>query len=685
MSFTRLSSFFFSEASKNINYSPIPSVSPENKKDKKENKSEAEMYISSDVELGSFPNTPRSKVTTSRIDDSDNDDSEEYYDCVNVEESADDNNDEENDDHETYYDLLNNTEEKEEKEKSAKDEESLLEVFEILKELKIISDDSTINKPEAKEEISDDEHQVLLQGLAQCTNDFTIDEHQQLLQDLQDLGVFAEDQEDKNRDENLDDQPDNKTTSLLPSPNEILFYLSILAAAGVSIPTAIYALFLLSGMPIQEAGENLGAWWKSMSTAKKIWSIIFAFSSEYVNTKLNIKFFSEFWEKLTTNLKKCFTDVKSFFVSTVATILALGGAFAAGVLAYEGLIFSKILAPIFAALNSGLFFISRYIGVNRVFNRFINRKNNNIQRNIIDDINHLKEPFKVKLEAKLKEVVEELLRNKKPDEEKILTKSDFDIIFKALADELDKIKSGPDKKDCIKEKTRTEQAAEIGAKIFDNSLAAFIATITMITFAHKTKKGVEAMSDDLKDINNLLKILEGAPGGLASAMLFGVSAADFRTLCIEAAFHLYHHPKEIPFFLKDVALNVCATTSMYFVGTTIPGPDNEYNIPLNPATSLGFAIPNAIGAFFINFSATLQNYVEHPDSKKPTLDQVIHHFRNAHINSVPKEVISNLSMFKPKEVKVVKPITVLKPIYQDEEGHALPERASVAAAGGYRR
>lgn len=420
------------------------------------------------------------------------------------------------------------------------------------------------------------------------------------------------------------------------------------AAVATALPTAMNSLVMASGRPIKEVGENWNAWWNAMSIFQKIFSIINTGASEFVNAKLNLDFFSQFWDRVKSNFKNCLNSPKDFFINNISIILGFAGGIAAGAIAFEAFEFLLYLAIAFSCFNFSVFFISRYLGVNKTLTRLFNRETINTQHVVIDKFKHLKEHYKQVLQDHLDEIANKLREQHAADTTR-LTKEDFEVLFAKLAEKLTEIHLMND--DCFNAKTCSEYTKELAGTIFDITFASFIAAIAIPTFTKKKRIGIETLlklikgDNPLKDLPNEQKIPFGILGGLASAMLYGISALDFRSLLVDASAHLYAHPTDIPKFLFELTANIFATSGMFNVGAGIPGDDNEFNISMNPYSYWLFTLGSAAGGLVVNFAPPLKALIEEPDKASPTVDEIIKYFHNPALNTISKNTAEGLRVY----------------------------------------
>lgn len=432
--------------------------------------------------------------------------------------------------------------------------------------------------------------------------------------------------------------------------------IKIIGSLLFSAATAIYSLVMLSGKSPADIGK---AWWDEMSTLKKTSSILLATASELVNAELNLDFFSQLVKELQDNLKKSLHSPLEFTNNLLSIILGIGGGIAAGAIAYEAFVWLAYIVFAFAAFNLAIFFASRYLGVHKSIDRIFNRDIANLQREIVDNLNHLKSDYQNELAQVLDNKVAELLSAHETANEfgedglPHLTSSDYENLFSTLAKKLYDIAAlHPD---CLKEKTWDEYAAHYAGMLFDLTFATMMGTFAFMTFDKKCQTGIDLIlrmltNKNLSQLNKLEAIGAGGVGGVPSAFLYALMAYDFRELCTDTCKYLYENPKDIATFLVRLFANVATATGMYSVGASLPGPDNLFNISGNSYTKIISGLGNGLAAFVVNMGPTVKKYTKSIDTRHPSVAEVIHQHHNPAVRMISRDTATCLkayTLFQP--------------------------------------
>jgi hypothetical protein len=425
------------------------------------------------------------------------------------------------------------------------------------------------------------------------------------------------------------------------NPKTLSYYLGAALSRtwGISKRAALYVLWehpvvsLLSVLTAAPSALNALAkdpskiskeWWDAMTPLLQAQAVLNAGASLSINTIMNAFFLPTAMEKLKRSLHDAKKSPGQFIIALVEFLLGLGGALAAGAIAYSAfswLPMGQISASAPALINFIVTWASRYIGVKNVFTRIGNFFNEDvrIQLETADNLNRLNPKYQPLVDNILHNVMDKLTTptNKTPINGKHhrikdpsnLTNEDYNAISSKFIKYLTQFAQSHPK--LVREKTTAEYAKENAGILLDLTFASFIMGMpAFLTFMEKGWDGIFKIGEfahaDLSKLNVWLERLIGFVPGLASSLMYIDSGTKIRTTLIELAYYLHENPEHIPAALLVLAANGLSGFSPKNLSEGIV--NNPHNIlDLQPGTPLSttYIITNAIAGTVVNTNASV--------------------------------------------------------------------------------
>jgi hypothetical protein len=316
---------------------------------------------------------------------------------------------------------------------------------------------------------------------------------------------------------------------------------SVVAKGTISMvasgANAINAMMSASNNPPSDIGPD---WWNSMSTGIKVLSLWDGFASLSVNYVFSYKSIPEAYTKVKKSLFKKNQTGKEMVINGVTVFLGVSAAVATSSIAFTSFEWAgtSIAAPITAATFS-IYLTTRYCGVKNLMNR---------ARAFFDpEMKELSET--IDLLKRIREV-------DKPEMNKLLLKA-FNENGQAFDDETfttfflefaEALESHPHY--FMHEKTSAKQKLEYASTMMRLAFAAVIGVAAFPTFTQKGFDGINKLSQltadkDLSDMDDIYKIMIGVFPGLASAMLYAISAYDLPKLTVDILGDLWERCKTL--------------------------------------------------------------------------------------------------------------------------------------------
>jgi len=429
----------------------------------------------------------------------------------------------------------------------------------------------------------------------------------------------------------------------------ITVFLSVITAA----PTALNALVVPSGKSLDKFGQA----WQEMSGLKRAQSIANGSSAFLVNFIMSALFIPTALSRLQVSFKHMFDSPKDFFDNTFALLFAIGGAIAAGAIAYEALITLPVGGAILAASSAGvsilITFASRYIGAKNAFNRIRNIFDEDVktQTDFADKLQHVhKDHLKEAQEAF--DQIKMQLKNHTPHTP--LNPKEMERLTFKLARFANK------HPDFFTEKTTAEYALQYAGMTFELVFAlgplavpAFVVFMDKGWSAVKTVGIVSAHTNLDTHLNVWAKRGIGIIPGLASALLYTNYGLEFFKTLGDLACYLYQYPKNIPFALGLITANGFAASSMQCVAEHIL--EDKHNIiGVEKDTLLGDVLIDctAFGGFVVNTTTTLKKafFSTPPQLEDLTVNQFARYIKQANehpLSHRTNEKLRSLRLFSP--------------------------------------
>lgn len=391
--------------------------------------------------------------------------------------------------------------------------------------------------------------------------------------------------------------------------NAIKSPITTLLAAATAAPPALNALSNPSGKTPDQIGQT---WWDEMSNLTRVHSVVNTASSFSINFIMNSFFIPTAWNKFRTSIVHMFDSPQQFLDNLFSIVLGLGGAVAAGAIAYNAFLwlpYGAYIAGVPAALSFTVTLASRYLGIKNIFKRIHNifSKDAKNQSEFAEAIEHINEEYLDELQAKLDTILAEMFQAKATD--KPLNAEEFETLTVRFTQALNELADAHP--DLVKETTSCEYAAKYAGILFDISLGLLIAGGPIFfTFMQKGYDGVKILAgfagNDIETIDVWFKRLIGLIPGLASFLFYTDYGTKIRGIMTDLAKHLYENPRDIPFALAALVANGFSASGPQNVAAGVV--KNENNIAfMEQGTPLAstYVILNAIGGGIINGGSSL--------------------------------------------------------------------------------
>lgn len=432
---------------------------------------------------------------------------------------------------------------------------------------------------------------------------------------------------------------------------------AIYVVAGIaSAPTALNAFAAPSG----QGPEHIGAaWWNSMSLFRQIYSVSSGISSEVVNTIMNALFIPVGWQKLRESIAG-FRELPMAIKGSIAILLSLGAAVAAGAIAYTSFAWLPVsyLAVLPTVVSFVITFAGRFISVKSIFSRIrtLLSEDGRTQKLFADKLAHINEAHLDDVERRLNSIILNQFPNKNLDEP--LTDAEYQEVIVAVAEMLDGLSNNEDV-DLINDATTREAVLRYLGLILDITTAISIMTPTFMTYTQKGFDGVNILADkiagtSLNEINPFAKAAIGTLPGAPSAMFFAAAGMDFRSNMVEMFKYVYQSPRSIPAMLGLFAVNGIACNSMSSLAqSTINTPGNIFALA-NNAYGTTYLTFQTIGGFITNMnSCVVKAYLTEPApaANNVTIQHLVKRTSGEDhpISSETARALRQLNMFAPKQ------------------------------------
>lgn len=439
--------------------------------------------------------------------------------------------------------------------------------------------------------------------------------------------------------------------------------------------------------PSHKTPGDIGkTWWDTMSTGKQALSVTNASSSLWVNFPLNTGFIKDARAKLTASTRDIFKSPLSFAENLTAISLGVGGAVAAGTLAFNSVLF---LVPMIGTIGGytiagslgGLGFLvtsaSRYVGVKRVFQLVKNMFSHSmkVQQNAVDALNHANMDDHVildNIEKSVKEHLSDLLAAevKAKQNQQPLSEADYEDLFTALVAKLEALNNAhPDNKTFFNEKTYGEYAKHYASILVNITFALGIGIPVGSVFMQKGYDGISMLAEKIThqtpSWDLWIKLLAAAPSGFSSGMMYAAAGADFAKLFfIDAPLYLYNNPASIPLGIVALTTNYFGSSSLENVAETVVNRSDGLLHFIYGSEHLSTSTQDILksmvtyaakaGGFIVNINPSLRSFKNNfKDASNPTVDELIQHFKEGtHVLSDERVLrcessMLHLTFFKP--------------------------------------
>ena len=391
---------------------------------------------------------------------------------------------------------------------------------------------------------------------------------------------------------------------------------AIYVVAGIaSAPTALNAFAAPSG----QGPEHIStAWWNAMSLFRQIYSVSSGISSEVVNTVMNALFIPVAWQKLRESLAG-FRKLSTATQGSIAILLSLGAAVAAGAIAYTSFLWLPVsqLAVLPTIVSFVITFAGRFISVRSIFSRIrtLLSKDGRLQKLFADKLSHIHETHFNEVETRLERIIQTKFPEKNLDEP--LSETEYQELIVILAEMLDELNNQHE--NLIQDATAREAALRYLFLMVDVVTAVSIMAPTFMTYTQKGFDGVNIVTKmisgkSLDGINPFAKVAIGTAPGIPSAMFFAAGGIDFRANMAELFRHVYQSPRSILAMLGLFTVNGIACNSMSSLAqSAISRPDNIFGLANNAYGTTYLTLQTA-GGFITNMnSCTVKAFLTSPD------------------------------------------------------------------------
>lgn len=354
-------------------------------------------------------------------------------------------------------------------------------------------------------------------------------------------------------------------------------------ALATSIPNAVNALVAESNANPKEIVNP--AWWRSLTPGKLALSLSNTSASLVINVIMNMLFFPLAAQSFVKNIKE-FKKAPS--TNLIAILLGLGGAVGAATIAYDAFLWFPgtnagiTIASAAALFNFSVYIATRYVGASKTLQRIASLldPDHRTQQDFADKLQHLNPAYQHEMQTLFNELRNEHFANLPAD--KALNISQIEDLVEDLATALSQMALAHPQ--LIEDRKLSETFVNGALTLVDLVFAvAAIGTPAYLTFMQAGFKGVNKVSEvtsgqSLNDLNEWAKRGIGFIPGLASGLLYGISALELRTTIVETTKALYQHPT--PLHLVGTTIlcvaNALSNSSMFNVATSII--DDPHNL-----------------------------------------------------------------------------------------------------------
>ena len=282
---------------------------------------------------------------------------------------------------------------------------------------------------------------------------------------------------------------------------------------------------------------------------------------------------------------------------SIVLLLAVGSGIAAFALGYEAFVAHFGPFATFALAFAGNALptsITRFLGAANAVKRirhWLTNQDAKLQQHLAQMLSHLnpalKETFTRKFERELKfPLIQRRLQEEKPrSEHEPVTNEEMEEILTWVVRELAQLQQQSPEKSIILDKTTLETVTAHTKWMTQSILALALGGVSFLPFAIAGSRGINTLLDfinpEISLTNSPLaaKLAIGACSGIATSLLYGLSAFDFIDFCKQMVRHLRQHPHKIPLvalYLPFLALSATSLTSVARSNSTPLGfdPDN---------------------------------------------------------------------------------------------------------------
>jgi hypothetical protein len=474
------------------------------------------------------------------------------------------------------------------------------------------------------------------QELDPLTQNGTRDTESQETTDKEEDTILDDPNEIKNENENTQSLF-SRGAKLLWRASAILTKSTVSLIAGSS--SAINAGVNASKSQPQDISE---AWWNAMSAplqADTGWSFSASLS---VNVIFAYNSISEAFDKARDNLFKRNQTRQEILENFITVTLGSSAAIASAAISYNAFSWTigAVSYPVTVA-SLLINFTTRYVGVRTLINRFHLHLDKDliIKNQCVQDLERIDPAY-------YKEVNEAVLAAFEKNEKKL--DKEFIAIF--ATEFLELLEEKPD---ILKPETDSEAFNRRAFFLFEVVFACSIGLAALPTFTQKGFDGINLLvtlikTDGMNFLAWYLKALVGAMPGIATAMLYTISALDFPKLTMTIMQGLFDAMKNaegihahlklvvpVMAFLYLAIANGFASSSMQNVAEGVFGkPDRIFDF-ISTENILGkILIPlNRIGGGVTNAKASFSHAFGKANATDPKLADVIKLFNTIHIDN----------------------------------------------------
>ncbi len=345
---------------------------------------------------------------------------------------------------------------------------------------------------------------------------------------------------------------------------------------ATSIPSAVNALVAETNANPKEIVNP--AWWRSLTPGKLTLSLANTSASLVINVIMNMLFFPLAAQSFIKNIKEF---KKAPTTNIAAILLGLGGAVGAATIAYDAFLWfpgtnmGVAIASAAALFNFSVYVATRYVGASKSLQRLASLldPDHRTQQDFADKLNHLNPEYQHEMQTLFNDLRSEHLSDLPAD--KPLNISQIEDIVEDLATALSQMALAHP--NLIQDRKLSETFVNGTLTLIDLVFAvAAIGAPAYLTFMQAGFKGVNKVSEvvsgqSLNDLNDWAKRGIGFVPGLASGLLYGISALELRTTIVETAKALYQHPTPLNLVGTTIlcVANALSNSSMFNVATSI--------------------------------------------------------------------------------------------------------------------